>query len=166
MNLIKIQKLFLFITISALALLVYIWYKDYNFTKKPLDKKHQLKIYEKTQELKTLAYKHFKITRTFPIVISENMNANRFGMASYNYNGKIEIHLNKKRFKENANYMIDDVLPHEYAHAIMFYFKDFSKENSGHTKRWQNICKKLNGKRCDRFVNHNDILIEKTNFLK
>lgn len=166
MNFLKLQKLFMIITTSAIALLVYLWYEDYSFSKKPLNKEYQLKIYEKNEELKKLAFKHFKITKSFPIIISDEMKTNRFGMASYSYNSKIEIHLNKKRFKENVNYMIDDVLPHEYAHAIMFYFKDFSKENSGHTKRWQAICKKLNGKRCDRFVNHNDILIEKTNLFK
>jgi len=166
MSFVKLQKLFLLITISASALLVYIWYQDYNFTKNPLEQKFQLQIYEKQQRLKSLAFKHYGITRSFHIIISDKMNANRFGMAVYDVNSQISIHLNKKRFKESANYMITDVLPHEYAHAIMFYFKDFSSQNSGHTKRWQNICKKLEGKRCDRFVNNQDILIEKTNPFK
>lgn len=166
MNFQKFKKIFLLITIGALALLVYLWYENYSFNNKPLDEKYKIEIYKKHQKLKTLAFRHFNIRRSFPIIISDKMNSNRFGMATYSSNGKIVIHLNKKRFKENPNYMIDDVLPHEYAHAIMFYFKDFSKQNSGHTKRWQNICIKLEGSRCDRFVNHQDILIEKTNPFK
>ncbi len=59
--------------------------------------------------------------------------------------------------------MIDSVLPHEYAHAIMFILGDFSRQNGGHSKKWQEICISLEGKKCDRFVNHNDIIIEKTN---
>lgn len=166
MNFVKLQKLFLYITISATALLVYLWFQDYSFTNNPLSNKYQQRILQKEAQLKYLSYKHFKIKADFPIIISEKMNANRFGMATYSRDGKIAIHLNKKRFQESANYMINDVLPHEYAHAIMFYIGDFTKENSGHSKRWQSICKKLDGKRCDRFVNQKDILIEKTNPFK
>ncbi len=57
--------------------------------------------------------------------------------------------------------MIEYVLPHEYAHALMFHFKDFTKVNGGHSKKWQQICLSIDGKKCDRFVEDNDILIEK-----
>ncbi len=35
--------------------------------------------------------------------------------------------------------MIDYVLLHEYAHTIMFLLNDFTKENKGHSKRWQKM---------------------------
>ncbi len=158
----NLQKIFLFITISAAALLVFIWYKDYTFFENPLDKRYIQQIKIKQKELKYLAKINFNVIKDFPVIVSSDMNDNRFGMAVYEKNGSIKIYLNKKRFKESSNYMINDVLPHEYAHAIMFFLGDFSKENSGHTKKWQLICKKINGLRCERFVNHNDILIEKT----
>jgi len=60
--------------------------------------------------------------------------------------------------------VIEDVLPHEYAHALMFYTNNFTKENAGHSILWQKYCKALNGLRCNRFVNHNDVIIGKTNF--
>ena len=63
------------------------------------------------------------------------------------------------------DYMIDDVLPHEYAHALMFVTGNFSNENGGHTLKWQNMCIALEGLKCDRFVDHNDIVIGKTDFL-
>lgn len=162
----NLQKIFFFITISAIALLVYIWYENHSFKTNPLDTKYLDLINQKHSNLRYLAFKHFGLKKEFPIIISNNMNQNRFGMAVHEKNGNIKIYLNKKRFKENSNYMINDVLPHEYAHAIMFAFRDFSKENSGHTKKWQNICKKLNGLRCTRFVNHQDILYEKTELFK
>ena len=61
--------------------------------------------------------------------------------------------------------MIDYVLPHEYAHALMFIFNKFPKQNAGHTKLWQKICLTLEGKKCDRFVKHNDIMMGKLDFL-
>lgn len=158
----NLQKIFLLITISAFALLVLLWYEDYTFDKKPLDEKYKAQLKLKIKELNYLSRINFNITREFPIIISDEMNAKRFGMAVHKRDGSIEIYLNKKRFKESSNYMINDVLPHEYAHAIMFHIGDFSNKNSGHTKKWQNICKRLNGLRCERFVNHSDILIEKT----
>lgn len=162
----NLQKIFLTITIGASALLVLLWYEDYSFDKKPLDEKYKAQLTLKLKELKYLSKTNFNIERDFPVIISDKMIDKRFGMAVYERNGSIKIYLNKKRFKESSNYMIDDVLPHEYAHAIMFHIGDFSNKNSGHTKKWQKICKKLNGLRCEKFVNHGDILIEKTKIFK
>jgi len=162
----NLQKLFLAVTLLAALLLVYLWYEDYSFKNNPLATKYQQQIKLKHAKLKILAYKNFNITRDFPVIVSDKMPASKFGMTSFDTKGRIHIFLNKKRFKENAKYMIEDVLPHEYAHAIMFAIGDFTNENSGHSKKWQNICLKLEGARCDRFVNRQDILIEKTNPFK
>ena len=162
----QLKKFFLLVVFLACSLLIYIWYDSYSFNQNPLSKSIQLKIYEKHQNLKYLTKKYFGIQNSFPIIISDEMPSSRFGMAVFSKDSKITIYLNKKRFKENEDYMINDVMPHEYAHAIMFQMRDFSDENSGHSKKWQNICKKLNGLRCNRFVNHQDILIEKTNLFK
>jgi len=162
----QLRKLFLIVVIFASILLTYIWYDDYQFAKNPLSKNIQNRIYKKHEELRILTYKHFNIKRVFPINVSEKLDSDKFGIAVYTKNGQINIYLNKSRFKENENYMINDVMPHEYAHAIMFELGNFSKQNNGHPKKWQYICKKLNGLRCNRFVNNNDILIEKTNIFK
>ena len=61
--------------------------------------------------------------------------------------------------------MINNVLPHEYAHALMFVFGNITNKNGGHTKQWQNICLSLEGKKCDRFVKHIDIMMGKLEFL-
>ncbi|AXH14597.1 hypothetical protein CRU99_02295 [Malaciobacter mytili] len=158
----KISNIFLFITIISAFFLIYLWYKDYKFNNSALDEKIIKKIEAKTRELKALAYKNYNITYNIPIIISDKMKNNLFGMAIFNKKD-VAIYLNKNRFKENLEYMIEDTLPHEYAHAIMFLLGDFSNENAGHTLKWENICKNLQGKRCDRFVTHDDIIIEKTN---
>ena len=162
----QLKKFFLIVVILSGSLLAYLWYDDYSFSKNPLSKKIQLRVYEKHQELKYLTNKYFDIKRVFPIIISDELDSSKFGMAIYSKNGQINLYLNKNRFKENEDYMINDVMPHEYAHAIMFAIRDFTDENQGHSKKWQDICKKLDGLRCDRFVNHQDILIEKTNPFK
>lgn len=162
----QLRKFFLIVVILASILLTYLWYNDYSFASNPLSKNIQNKIYKKHQELRLLTYQFYKIQRAFPIIVSDELDSSKFGMAVYSKDKRINIYLNKNRFKENENYMIDDVMPHEYAHAIMFALGNFSNENNGHPKMWQDICKKLNGLRCDRFVNHKDILIEKTKLFK
>ena len=159
----KLKSFFLLVTILASFLLLYLWYDNYQFSNNSLEKKYQVQINSKQKKLEFLSYKYFKITRKFPIIISDKLENNRYGMATFDKQRQIKIYLNKKRFKENHKYMINDVLVHEYAHAIMFQKNDFTNKNSGHTKKWQNICKALEGQRCDRFVNNKDILIEKIN---
>lgn len=159
----NIYSIFLAITVLATIALSYIWWKDYQFDNNPLNQNLQNQINQKVKELQIKTYQRFGIKRKFPIIISDEMNKNHYGMAVYSKNDEIKIYLNKKRFKENSKYMIEDVIPHEYAHAITFAIGHFSNKQKGHDKVWQEICKKLDGKRCERFVNHDDILIEKTN---
>ncbi len=98
-----------------------------------------------------------------PIKISDKMPSNLFGATTLDKKGNITIFLNKKRFQESVRYMIDDVLPHEYAHALIFALGKHLDEKSGHSLQWQNICKSLNGLKCNRFVDYNDVIISKTN---
>ncbi len=159
----KLNLLFLFITLVGSLFLIYTWYKDYKFKNNPLNEKTLLKIKEKELELRNLAFIKYGVKKVIPIKISDKMPAKLFGAATTDKKGNITIFLNKNRFKESIDYMIDDVLPHEYAHALMFVFEDYSNENAGHSLKWENICKSLNGLRCDRFVNHYDVISNKIN---
>lgn len=162
----KLKFLFLFITVVAAVLLIFSWYKDYQFDHNPLTESLRQKIIKKESELLTLIKINYGININIPLIITNKMNKNLFGMATFDTNTqKIRILLNKKRFKESQSYMLKDVLPHEYAHALMFYLGDFSKENSGHTLKWQEACKRLNGIRCNRFVDYDDIIIDKTRLI-
>lgn len=163
----SIIKIFLAITIFGIMGIVYLQYEDKKFYNNDLEKRIYDRIYFKEIEIRKLIKKHYGIDFKVPIIISKELGTKRFGMAVFNpINNDIKIYLSKSRFKESENYMINDVLPHEYAHALMFKLGKFSNENGGHTKAWQNACINLNGLRCDRFVNHDDILIDKMGFFK
>ncbi|RXJ90437.1 sprT domain-containing protein [Arcobacter sp. CECT 8983] len=159
----RLKLFFTSITILGTIFLVYSIYNTHKFKTSDLDEKTKNRITHKILYLQSLAYKKFGIKRKIPIKVSNKMPSNLFGAATLNQKGEIVIFLNKKRFKESVDYMIDDVLPHEYAHALMFVFGDVSKENGGHSKKWQDICLALEGKRCNRFVDYNDVIFDKTN---
>ncbi|MEA3553792.1 MAG: SprT-like domain-containing protein [Campylobacterota bacterium] len=159
----KVFKIFSILTVLSIVLLIVVTTSSNNFKNNPLSDEIIVKIENKNQIIKQTIKRKYGIDVNIPIKIEEKIKDNLFGMATYK-NGQIEIILNKNRFQENENYMIDYVLPHEYAHALMFYIKDFTKQNGGHTKKWQQICLNIGGLKCDRFVGHNDILMEKLPF--
>lgn len=160
----KLYYFFFALVIVSVFLLAYNWHKDYEFDTNPLSQKLEKQIFEKKQQTRQLLRANFGFDLDVPLIVSEKLPSSLFGAAVFTQDEKIIIYLNKKRFKESSDYMIHHVIPHEYAHAVMFYLKDFSKEQSGHSKKWQNICKKLNGIKCDRFVDTHDIIIGKTSF--
>lgn len=160
----KLYRFFFVLVIVSVLLLAYNWHKDYEFDTNPLSQKLEKQIFEKKQQTRQLLRANFGFDLDVPLIVSEKLPSSLFGAAVFTQDEKIIIYLNKKRFKESSDYMIHHVIPHEYAHAVMFYLKDFSKEQSGHSKKWQNICKKLNGIKCDRFVDNHDIIIGKTSF--
>jgi hypothetical protein len=160
----KLYRFFFALVIVSVLLLAYNWHKDYEFDTNPLSQKLEKQIFEKKQQTRQLLRVNFGFDLDVPLLVSEKLPSSLFGAAVFTQDEKIIIYLNKKRFKESSDYMIHHVIPHEYAHAVMFYLKDFSKEQSGHSIKWQNICKKLNGIKCDRFVDNHDIIIGKTSF--
>ncbi len=155
-----IYKTFFLLTFTSFVLFIIVFIKDQQFQNNPLSNDVINKIKKKDNEIKKLIQLKYNVKISFPIIIEEQLPNNLFGLATYK-KGIIKIYLNKKRFQENEDYMVEYVLPHEYAHALMFYFGNFPKNNGGHTKKWQQFCKNIGGKKCDRFVDHNDVLIEK-----
>jgi predicted SprT family Zn-dependent metalloprotease len=158
-------KIFLAITIISVVLLGYIYYQNNHFKNNPLSYEIKYQLKQKEYQLKKLVFQKYHKKVNIPIIISSKMANKLFGLASFDDDSNIKIYLNKNRFQESTPYMIDYVLPHEYAHALMFVFNKFSKQNGGHTKLWQDICLSLEGKKCDRFVKDNDILMGKLEFL-
>ncbi len=156
----KIFKIFLLLTLISSILFFYLFYQDRQFKNNPLSQKILTRLDKKNNTIRQTIKMKYNINFNIPIIISDNLPSNLYGLASYQ-KGKIKIQLNKKRFQENENYMIEYVLPHEYAHALMFYFGRFEEGNGGHTPLWQKFCYDIGGIKCDRFVDHNDILIEK-----
>jgi len=160
----NLYKIFFTITIISIILFGYVVYNDQQFKNSELSLKTLTKLKQKEYNLRKLIMQKYNIDVNIPVLVSSKLQDNLFGIAAYN-NGDIKIVLNKNRFQESEDYMIDYVLPHEYAHALMFVLNDFPKQNGGHSKKWQNICLNLDGKKCDRFVNHNDIVMGKLDFI-
>jgi SprT protein len=162
---ISLQKLFFLITLVSFILLVYLMIDLNNFKKNPISSETKQKLLIKEQDIQKRILKYYGLNVDIPVVLSKKINNKLFGLASFN-GGNITIVLNKNRFFENENYMIDHVLPHEYAHALMFVLGDFSKSNGGHTLQWEKACLQLGGKSCNRFVKHDDVLFEKLDFIR
>jgi len=154
---------FLLVILLAVAWLSYSMYQSYRFKNNPISSKIQQKINTKVYAVESLIRKHFGIDFKAPVIISDKMPSNLYGVASYNQSGEIKIHLNKKRMRESLPYIIEDVIPHEYAHALMFKFGYFDSSD-GHSARWQKICEKLEGNNCQRYVDHQDIVSGKLPF--
>lgn len=155
------KQAFLLITVVSLVGVFYLRYEDAKFFNNPLSNEILYKIDKKAFEIQKTIYQKFKKKIVIPIIPTDQIPDNLYGLTTFDKFQTIKILLNKNRFKENESYMIDYVLPHEYAHAMMFYYKDFSEENGGHTKKWEDFCKAIDGKKCERFVNHYDILLQK-----
>jgi len=151
---------------TSLILLVAVIYNDFTFKNNPLSSTLLQKIEHKKLYLQRLSQIKYNIDLNIPVIVTDQIPDNLFGAAHYTKTNEIQIILNKNRFQENGEYMIDYVLPHEYAHALMFALGDFTRENGGHSLRWQKICLALEGKKCDRYVKNNDILFDKVPYLK
>jgi len=160
----SIYKIFAIITIVSAILLTYILYTNKQFKNNDLPIQTLTKLKQKEYHLRKLIIQKYNMKVNIPVIISDKLQNRLYGLAAFN-DGDIKIILNKNMFQESEDYMIDYVLPHEYAHAVMFLLNDFTNENSGHSKRWQNICLNLEGKKCDRFVKHKDIVMGKLDFI-
>ncbi|MEN4046177.1 MULTISPECIES: SprT-like domain-containing protein [Sulfurimonas] len=106
---------------------------------------------------------NFGFIYRFPIIITDKVPGRLYGLTSYK-NGKIKIFLNKKVMQESMPYMISDVIPHEYAHALLFKLHQNAVRNDGHSRLWQETCKSLGGKNCRRYVDQKEIIMSKMPF--
>jgi len=159
----KMEYIFAAIALAGILFLGVNTYNNYRFHAKPISSAIQMKIDAKEQEITKRIYEHYGISFQVPLIISDNMPSNLYGVATLEIHGNIKIYINKKRIKESLDYILDDVLAHEYAHALMFLNGNINRKD-GHTKMWQEICSNLGGSRCDRYVNHNDIVLGKMKF--
>jgi len=159
------KKLELFFILAVLVPIVYMgnsWYQAKIFKESPLSLQLQERIKNRELEVLSLVHQNFNVRTKIPLIVSDEFSSHLYGLTSYK-NGKITVYLNKKRFKESEDYMIDEVIPHEYAHAIVFALGERAK-GDGHTRLWQKICRKLDGKNCERYVDGEEIIRQKMNF--
>ena len=159
-----LEKFFIAGIILALSYISYSWYQDNQFKSNPLSAEIQKRVRDRQSHVRALIQNKYNIQPKIPIVISDEFHSNLYGLTGYK-EGKIKILLNKKRFKESEDYMIDEVIPHEYAHAMVFILGKKTSED-GHTKSWQKICFELDGKQCERYVDNEEIIRQKMGLRK
>ncbi|HIC44101.1 MAG TPA: sprT domain-containing protein [Sulfurimonas sp.] len=145
----------------AMLYLLFNWYDKKYFKQNPISAKIQERVFKAEQKVLALIYNKFHIQRHIPLIISDEFHSNLYGLTSYK-DKNIKIYLNKKRFKESENYMIEEVIPHEYAHAMVFLLGE-KAPGDGHTALWQKICLELEGKECIQYVDNETIIREKMN---
>jgi len=155
----KLEKIFILAIAAALGYLAYSLYQSYSFKNSPLSVEIQKRVKKKEAEVLGLIEQKFKLKADIPLVISDEFHSNLYGLTSYK-DARIAVYLNKKRFRESVDYMIDEVIPHEYAHAMVFMLGAKISQD-GHTKLWQKVCLELGGKQCERYVNGEEIVRQK-----
>ena len=139
-------------------------YDDYMFDKTPVSDEMKQRLYNKEQEILQNMKHHYGFEFEVPVIITDKLPTKLYGVTSYK-DGSIRIFLNKKIMKESMNYVLDSVLPHEYAHALMF--KEgmiYKSERAGHSPQWQRACVELGGINCERYVNHSEVIMGKLPF--
>lgn len=155
------RNFFIAIVIVSIIGIIYLRYEDAKFFNNPLSEEILYKIDKKSFEIQRIIHNKYGSKIKIPVIPTNKIPDNLYGLTTMDTSGNIQILLNKNRFKENKEYMIDYVLPHEYAHAMMFFYGKVTQVNGGHTKEWQEFCLSIGGKKCERFVNYNDILLQK-----
>lgn len=159
----RLELIFITVILSASSILVYNYYNTYSFRHNPLSKSYTREINTKEKEILQHMYDNFGVKYKFPIIITNKIPNKLYGLTT-DKNGIIKIYLNKKVMQESFQYVLDDVIPHEYAHAFLFKIGHNSNANGGHTKEWRATCIKFGGKVCKRYVNEHKIIMSKLYF--
>lgn len=105
--------------------------------------------------------RRFGFVKRFPIVVTKKIPGRIYGLATFDKEGRVVIYLNKRVFKESFDYILDDVLAHEYAHALLLNQGYTTDANGGHTPLWRRTCKALGGLHCERYVDRDDVVSRK-----
>lgn len=159
----RLEIIFITVILLALGVLGYNYYRDYSFKNNEIPDSYKQRIAEKEQEVLQNMQKNYGLTFKVPLIVTDKFQGRLYGLTSYE-NGNITIYLNKKVMKESIDYMVDSVIAHEYAHALMFKLGHLHTEKSGHSKLWQETCVKLGAEDCQQYVNQQEIIMSKMPF--
>lgn len=160
----KIQVVFLIISIFAVIVLLRNWYSSYSFQKNPISEEYQKAIGIEEQRVLKNMQKSFGFQYKVPLIITDKIPGKVYGVTSLSDDGAIKIYLNKKVMKESIDYILSDVIAHEYAHALLFKTGAYKNKRDGHSKLWQNTCVKLGGAKCTKYVDSHDVIMGKLPF--
>ena len=159
----KLEFIFLAMIIFSTVILMSNYYKSSSFKNNPLPQNYIDEIKAKEKDILQHMQINFGYTYKFPLIITDKIPGKLYGLTSYK-NQNIKIYLNKKVMQESFKYMIDSVIAHEYAHALLFKLHQNTNEKAGHSKKWQQTCIKLGGKDCQQYVDQKEIIMSKMPF--
>lgn len=158
----KLERFFVLAIVLALLVLAYNTVQNTAFKHSALSEGTQQRIQKRSEAVLQRIQRIYGDIPSIPLKVSDEFHSNLYGLTVY-HEGQIEIYLNKKRFKESEDYMIDEVIPHEYAHALVMLLGKRDSED-GHTEVWRQICLQLDGKACVRYVDNEEIVRQKLGF--
>ena len=159
----RLEIVFVVIVFLSILVLVKNYYDDYNFKNNPIPDEYKKLILLKEQEVLQNMRTSYGYSFKVPLIITDKFKNKLYGITSYK-NGSIKIYLNKNVMKESMDYMLDSVIAHEYAHALMFKQGHLHVKNDGHSKEWTNTCIKLGGINCEQYVNVQEVVMGKMPF--
>lgn len=160
----RLELFFISLIFLSIGVIAYNYYESYKFDHEDIPQSYKDALAKKEDTILDDMQKHYGFKIRFPVIISNKMPGKIFGLTSLNEQGAVVIYLNKKVMKESFDYIVEDVLPHEYAHALLLRSGDTTNQNGGHTKKWQIVCQNLGGKNCERYVDANDVVMGKLKF--
>ena len=159
----RLELTFLSITLLSAGVLLSNYYKSSHFKNNPLPQSYLNKIEKQERDILVHMQKNFGFRYKFPLIITDKIPGQLYGLTAYK-NGTIKIYLNKKVMQESFEYMLESVIAHEYAHALLFKLHRNMGEKEGHSKEWQETCVKLGAKDCQQYVNQKEIIMSKMPF--
>jgi SprT protein len=159
----KLELIFLSVMLIAILILAKNYYESYVYKHSDIPDTYKQLISNKEQEILKHMYQHYGFTFKVPLIVTDKFKGRLYGLTSY-HNGEIKIYLNKKVMKESMDYIIDSVIAHEYAHALMFKQGYLHENNDGHSPVWQQTCVNLGGINCAKYVDSDDIVMAKMPF--
>ncbi len=155
----NLEIFFIVLVALSLSLILYNWYQSHQFDTKPVSEAIQKRVKERESRVLSLIREKYGLEPDIPLIVSDQFHSRLYGLTGYK-EGEVRIYLNKKRFKESSDYMVDEVIPHEYAHAMLFLLGK-KTPGDGHTKLWNKICLELDGRYCERYVDNEEIVRQK-----
>lgn len=172
----RLSIVFISMMIVAVTVLGNNFYNSYKFNNNDIPDSYKQQIYDKEQEILQNMQSKFGFMFKVPLIVTDKLGDNLYGLTTYK-NGEVKIYLNKNVMQKSMDYMLNTIIAHEYAHAILFkrengrsmeagLYREMSPHSKecGHSKEWKETCMKLGGDSCQQYVNQDEIIMSKMPF--
>ena len=159
----KLEFSFIILVVIALLYLSNNIYSSHQFKNNDIPASYLKRIKDKETDVLNLMQNNYGFKLNIPIIVTDKFKGKLYGLTSYR-DGKIKIYLNKKVMQESMDYIVNSVIAHEYAHALMFKLGYLDRKNSGHSNEWRKACIKLGAQDCQQYVNLQEVILSKMPF--